>query len=65
MLSVLRWRVYPAIYGFFRLDFWDEDCERGYRREMWYNSKVCAHGIYNTFFLPMLSLRAGVLVPFC
>lgn len=42
MLSVLRWRVIPAIYGFFRLDFWDEECEMGYRKEMWYNSKVCA-----------------------
>jgi hypothetical protein len=60
VLSVLRWRIYPAIYGFFRLDFWDEECERGYRKEMWYSSKVCAPGILTTFFLRVLLLCLGV-----
>ena len=44
-LSFLRWCVLPAVVGFFRLDFWDEEAEAGYRREMWYSSKVRAAGV--------------------
>ncbi|KAF8580300.1 hypothetical protein K439DRAFT_1637119 [Ramaria rubella] len=60
-LSVLRWRLFPAVYGFFRLDFWDEECEQGYRKEMWYNSKTLA--FYSGIFYIFNWVLACIIVP--
>lgn len=40
VLRTLRWHLYPAVVAFFHLEFYDEECERSYRKEVWYSGKV-------------------------
>lgn len=41
-LIILRWRVWPALLGFFRLRFIDEKSEAHYFRESWFFRKMLA-----------------------
>lgn len=42
ILIILRWRVWPALLGFFRLRFIDEKSEAHYSKEAWFFRKTLA-----------------------
>lgn len=41
-LIILRWRIWPAFLGFFRLRFVDEESEARYFKESWFFRKTLA-----------------------
>jgi len=42
LLIILRWRIWPALLGFFRLRFIDEKSEAHYSKESWFFRKTLA-----------------------
>ncbi len=43
VLVFLRWRLWPASYGFFSTQFLDEKSEMHYNKENWFLRKVSSH----------------------
>ena len=41
-LACVRWRIWPAIIGFFAIQFSDQKSESYYRKENWFLRKVCS-----------------------
>lgn len=57
---ILRWRVWPAILGFFRLHFMDEKSEAHYRKENWFFRKGLA--IWSAAFFIINWVLAAIFV---
>ncbi|EPQ56119.1 hypothetical protein GLOTRDRAFT_74634 [Gloeophyllum trabeum ATCC 11539] len=60
-LIILRWRVWPAITGFFDLSFFDERSEQHYRKENWFVKKPLA--IWASLFYVLNWALALGLIP--
>ncbi|KAF8509178.1 hypothetical protein BU17DRAFT_56291, partial [Hysterangium stoloniferum] len=61
LFSILRWRIFPPIYAFFKQDFYDEECENAYQKEGWYSRKTLA--FYSGVFLVFNWVLACAIVP--
>lgn len=59
-LVILRWRVWPAILGFFRLRFMDEKSESHYLKESWFFRKNLA--IWSSLFFVLNWILAAAFI---
>ncbi|KAF8579926.1 hypothetical protein K439DRAFT_1522413 [Ramaria rubella] len=57
----LRWRLYPNIYNFFLLRFYDDNMESQFRREAWFTTKRLA--LWASFFYVLNWLIGCILLP--
>lgn len=60
-LTLLRWRVWPAILGFFTNPFYDAKAEEHYRKEIWFSSKSLA--LWSSLFYIVNWVLGCALVP--
>ena len=60
-LMLLRWRVWPAILGFFTDSSFEEKAEAHYRKEIWFSSKPLA--LWSSLFYIVNWVLGCALVP--
>jgi hypothetical protein len=67
LLIILRWRVWPAFLGFFRLRFIDNKSEAHYEKEAWFFRKslalLCSLFFIGNWILALSFLRKPVVLP--